>query len=94
MRNVGHHETTKSSNYRVDKGEESQVNGTDQIFSKTIEGNFPKYKKHTEHQTGKKGRQNIHGTSYLKHYKCTLKSVLKAARVKRCKSHKKEKSPE
>lgn len=48
----------------LDKCEESQVNGTDQIFNKTVQGKFRKlrkdnaykYKKNTEHQIDKMER--------------------------------------
>lgn len=38
----------------IDKGEESQVNGIDQIFKKIIEENFPKLKKDMTSQKQKK----------------------------------------
>lgn len=42
----------------IDKGEESQVNGIDQIFKKIKEENFPKLKKDMTSQKQKKSTQN------------------------------------
>ena len=40
----GHHEKTKSLIIGIEEGEETQVKGTENIFNKIIEENFPNLK--------------------------------------------------